>query len=373
MKKLLLFSLLSFFFFGCSNTTTFTLDATTDHENDLKVFLIKIGDDNSPMAIDSTNVVEGKFSFSDSIAIPEMHYIVFDKQRENLPVILEPGKITVKIHKDSVRTSKISGTKSNLDFAKYMNETTDLYTELSKIQFEIRSANVEMDSMVVDDLNDQFESMKTKLTDYDLNFIKVNNDSYLSTLILQRMVMQQEIKIEDAEELYNSFTEIIKKTKSSIETKKNIELIKESFKESPTIGSLAPKFSGPGLDGNIIALDDIKSKVIMIDFWASWCAPCRVENPFLVYLNTKYNTDQFQVVGISLDREDEKWNSAIESDNLDDWIHISNLKFWGEPIAKLYNVRQMPTTFILDEKKRVIGMNIKGDELDNLILKQLSL
>jgi len=185
--------------------------------------------------------------------------------------------------------------------------------------------------------------------------------------------MQQEIKIEKAEELYNSFTEIIKKTKSSIEIKKNIELIKESLKESPTIGSLAPKFSGPGLDGNIIALDDIKSKVIMIDFWASWCSPCRVENPFLVYLNTKYNTDQFQVVGVSLDRESEKWNSAIESDKLDSWIHISHLKFWGEPIAKLYNVRQMPTTFVLDKNKRVIGMNIKGDELDKLILKQLSL
>jgi len=364
---------MSLIFFGCSNSNTFTLNATTDHENDLKVLLIKIGDDNRPKAIDSTNVVEGKFSFSDSIAVPEMHYIVFDKQRENLPVILEPGEITVKIYKDSVKTSKILGTKSNLDFAKYMKETTDLYTELSKIQFEIRSANVERDSLVVDDLNNQFESMKNKLTDYELNFIKVNNDSYLSTLILQRMVMQQEIKIEKAEELYNSFTEIIKKTKSSIEIKKNIELIKESLKESPTIGSLAPKFSGPGLDGNIIALDDIKSKVIMIDFWASWCSPCRVENPFLVYLNTKYNTDQFQVVGVSLDRESEKWNSAIESDKLDSWIHISHLKFWGEPIAKLYNVRQMPTTFVLVKNKRVIGMNIKGDELDKLILKQLSL
>ena len=373
MKKLLLLPLMSLNFFGCSNSNTFTLNATTDHENDLKVLLIKIGDDNRPKAIDSTNVVEGKFSFSDSIAVPEMHYIVFDKQRENLPVILEPGEITVKIYKDSVKNSKILGTKSNLDFAKYMKETTDLYTELSKIQFEIRSANVERDSLVVDDLNNQFESMKNKLTDYELNFIKVNNDSYLSTLILQRMVMQQEIKIEKAEELYNSFTEIIKKTKSSIEIKKNIELIKESLKESPTIGSLAPKFSGPGLDGNIIALDDIKSKVIMIDFWASWCSPCRVENPFLVYLNTKYNTDQFQVVGVSLDRESEKWNSAIESDKLDSWIHISHLKFWGEPIAKLYNVRQMPTTFVLDKNKRVIGMNIKGDELDKLILKQLSL
>ncbi len=216
-------------------------------------------------------------------------------------------------------------------------------------------------------------NIKTGIQLEDSNFIKINNDSYLPTLILQRMVMQQEIKFEEAEEFYNNFTEIIKKTKSAIEIKKNIESIKESLKESPTIGSLAPKFSGPSLDGTSIALDDVKSKVIMIDFWASWCAPCRVENPFLVYLNTKYNTDQFQVVGVSLDREREKWVSAIETDFLDNWIHVSNLKFWAEPIGKLYNVRQMPTTFILDENKRVIGMNLKGKELDKLISKQLSL
>ena len=373
MKKLLQFSLLSFIFFSCSNSTTFNLEATTDHKNDQKVFLIQIDENNRPKAIDSTLVNEGKFSFSDSISVPEMHYLVFDMQRENLPVILEPGKISVKIYKDSIRSSKVKGTKSNEDFSRYMSETSNFYTELNKIQLEIRSANVQMDSLVVDDLNDQFESIKVKLSDYDLNFIKINNDSYLSTLILQRMVMQQEIKIEDAEELFNSFTEIIKKTKSSVETKKNIELIKESLKESPTIGSLAPKFSGPSLNGTSIALDDVKSKVIMIDFWASWCGPCRDENPFLVYLNTKYNTDQFQVVGVSLDREREKWVSAIEIDSLDNWIHVSNLKFWAEPIGKLYNVTQMPTTFILDENKRVIGMNIKGDELDKLILKQLSL
>ncbi len=373
MKKLLQFYLLTFLFFSCSNSTTFNLEATTDHNNDQKVFLIQIDENNRPKAIDSTLVIEGRFSFSDSISIPEMHYVVFDKQRENLPVILEPGKIIVKVYKDSVRASKVTGTKSNEDFVRYMSETSDFYTELNKIQLEIRNANIMMDSMVVNDLNDQFESMKVKLSDYDLNFIKNNNDSYLPTLILQRMVMQQEIKVEEAEEFYDNFTEIIKKTKSSIEIKKNIDLIKESLKESPTIGSLAPQFSGPGLDGNNITLEDVKSKVIMIDFWASWCAPCRVENPSLVYLNTKYNTDQFQIIGISLDKEKEKWISAIKSDYLNDWIHISNLKFWAEPIGKLYNVRQMPTTFVLDENKRVIGMNLKGDDLENLIKKQLSL
>ena len=133
---------------------------------------------------------------------------------------------------------------------------------------------------------------------------------------------------------------------------------------SPTIGSLAPKFSGPNVEGDIIDFENINSKVIMIDFWASWCAPCRVENPHLVSLNSKYKNDEFQIVGISLDRDKESWVNAINEDNLSNWVHISHVKFWNEPIAKLYNITRMPTTFILNSEKRIIAM-------DNEIYKEV--
>ena len=111
----------------------------------------------------------------------------------------------------------------------------------------------------------------------------------------------------------------------------------------------------------------------MIDFWASWCAPCRVENPFYVYLNTKFKTSEFQIVGVSLDRDKESWKNAIKTDGLVDWIHISHTMFWNEPIARLYNIAQMPTAFILDSNKKIIAMDVKGDDLENLIIEQLSL
>ena len=148
------------------------------------------------------------------------------------------------------------------------------------------------------------------------------------------------------------------------------EIKKES--ETPSIGSLAPEFTGPDLFAEPVSLSDVQSKVILLDFWASWCAPCRVENPSLVDLKSKYSDNEFQIVGVSLDRDMESWINAIENDNIKDWVHVSNLKFWGEPIAKLYKVTQMPTTFVLDESKNIIGVDVKGADLDAMIAMQLS-
>jgi thiol-disulfide isomerase/thioredoxin len=186
------------------------------------------------------------------------------------------------------------------------------------------------------------------------------------------MLMNQEIELEKIESYFERFTDIIKNTKSSIESKKRIDELNKAKENQPTIGSLAPDFSGPSPDGTSNSLSDVKSKVILLDFWASWCAPCRVENPSLVNLKKKYSNKDFEIVGVSLDRDRESWVNAIENDKIKNWVHVSNLKFWGEPIAKLYKVIKMPTTFVLDENKNVIGIDVKGDDLDNLIAQQLA-
>jgi thiol-disulfide isomerase/thioredoxin len=228
------------------------------------------------------------------------------------------------------------------------------------------------DTILINDLTSQFESLRSKLLKYEESFVVENNDSYLSSLILQRMLMNQEIELEKIESYFERFTDIIKNTKSSIESKKRIDELNKAKENQPTIGSLAPDFSGPSPDGTSISLSDVKSKVILLDFWASWCAPCRVENPSLVNLKKKYSNKDFEIVGVSLDRDRESWVNAIENDKIKNWVHVSNLKFWGEPIAKLYKVIKMPTTFVLDENKNVIGIDVKGDDLDNLIAQQLA-
>ena len=379
MKKFFLLASVFFCIIGCSKVTTFTIEATTDHPENKKVYLIAIGQYNTPGPIDSTTVQNGKFVFkTDSIVIPEMQYVFFENERENIPVVSEPGSIKININKDSVRKSKVSGTKSNDAFSKYQTETNSFYVEMSKIQREISSVTIEesdifkRDSVIINDLRDQFDLMRSKLNNYEISFMSKNNDSYISALILERMVVQQEIDMKIATELYDNFTDLIKLTVPAIQIKKYVDIYKANLKDVPEIGSIAPDFSGPGLNDEILTLNDVDSKVIMIDFWASWCAPCRVENPYLVYLNTKYSKDEFQIIGVSLDRTREAWENAIKEDKLDDWIHISHLKFWNEPIAKLYNITQMPTSYVLNSEKKILAMNVKDQDLDDLIGEQLT-
>ena len=370
MKKLLL--LLVIVLYSCSNKTEFTLSVSSDIDSDEMAYLVQYKE-NVPVLKDSMSVVDGKFVFSDSIVVPEMHYIFFKNIKGNIPVVLEPGNINITLYKDSIRSSKITGTKSNDDFKLYIDQSSSLINELNNIQNEINYNIALNDSLLVDDLEKQFVDMRNKLTDYEFNFMKDNNDSYITALILQRMVFERSIDYDQADSIMNTFDQSLKLTSPYTAVEKIIENFKLSNTEAPRIGSFAPKFSGPGLNGEVISLDGINTKYILIDFWASWCAPCRVENPGLAELLTRYSKDDFSILGVSLDMNMASWKKAIEMDGIESWIHISNLKYFNDPIAKLYDISAegIPSSFLLNPERKIIARNIKGEDLEFVLNAEL--
>ena len=370
MKKLFFLSLL--ILSSCSNNSDFKLSASSDINDGEMVYLVQYKE-NIPVLKDSASVVKGNFTFSDSILVPEMHYIFFKNIKGNIPVILEPGNINITVYKDSLRSTKINGTKSNDDFKVYIDESSSLINELNNIQNEINYNIALNDSLLTDDLEKQFINMRKKLTDYEFDFMKNKNDSYISALILQRMVFERSIDYDKADSIMNSFDESLKLTSPFTAVEKIIENYKLSNTEAPIVGSYAPKFSGPGIDGEVISLDGIKSKYILIDFWASWCAPCRVENPGLAELLNVYSTDDFSILGVSLDMNLESWKKAIETDGIQSWVHISNLKYFNDPIAKLYDISKegIPSSFLLNPERKIIARNIKGEDLEFVLNAEL--
>ena len=370
MKRLFFLSFL--IFYSCSNSSDFKLSASSDINDGEMVYLVQYKE-NIPVLKDSATVVKGNFSFSDSILVPEMHYIFFKNIKGNIPVILEPGNINITVFKDSLRSTKINGTKSNDDFKVYIDESSSLINELNNIQSEINYNIALNDSLLTDDLEKQFINMRKKLTDYEFDFMTNKNDSYISALILQRMVFERSIDYDKADSIMNSFDESLKLTSPFTAVEKIIENYKLSNTEAPIVGSYAPKFSGPGIDGEVISLDGIKSKYILIDFWASWCAPCRVENPGLAELLNVYSKDDFSILGVSLDMNLESWKKAIETDGIQSWVHISNLKYFNDPIAKLYDISKegIPSSFLLNPERKIIARNIKGEDLEFVLNAEL--
>ena len=370
MKKLFFLSLL--ILSSCSNNSDFKLSASSDINDGEMVYLVQYKE-NIPVLKDSASVVKGNFTFSDSILVPEMHYIFFKNIKGNIPVILEPGNINITLYKDSLRSTKINGTKSNDDFKTYIDESSSLINELNNIQNEINYNIALNDSLLTDDLEKQFINMRKKLTDYEFDFMKNKNDSYISALILQRMVFERSIDYDKADSIMNTFDESLILTSPFTAVEKIIENYKLSNTEAPIVGSYAPKFSGPGIDGEVISLDGIKSKYILIDFWASWCAPCRVENPGLAELLNVYSSDDFSILGVSLDMNLESWKKAIETDGIQSWVHISNLKYFNDPIAKLYDISKegIPSSFLLNPERKIIARNIKGEDLEFVLNAEL--
>jgi peroxiredoxin len=147
-------------------------------------------------------------------------------------------------------------------------------------------------------------------------------------------------------------------------------------KQGLEIGDIAPEISLPSPEGKIIALSSLKNKVVLIDFWGTWCAPCVKEQPELAILYKKYKTRSFtngkgfEIYGVSLDAKKENWENGIKSQNIN-WIQVSDLKFWRSPVAKTYNIQELPFNLLLDGRGVILAKNLHGAELEKSISKFL--
>ncbi len=343
------------FIFGCSETTQYTLNGTVDLEDGQNVLLLGVDDQSQLMPIDTVQIESGTFSLQGTSKFPEMHYLNFEGVRSLLPIVIEPGTIIVEAKKDSIQKARVKGTKSNQDISRFLEEVKSFNQALQEISFELRNAMLNKDSLRISDLQDQYDNILLKISDFEINFITENTDSYVSSLILEQRVTSGQINNEEARKLYDQLDSRIQMTKSA----QNIfELLyaedEEDEKELPGVGETAPDFEAPSPNGEILSLKDNKGKFTVIDFWASWCKPCRDQSPALVQLYKTYHEKGLNIVSVSLDRSRNRWLEAIEDDGMT-WTHVSNLKHWQDPIAEDYDVRSIPELFLIDDRGTVLA------------------
>ena len=360
MRNLFLVTLLILFVSCQSTSGDYTINISADVEDDHQIFLVNFDESNKPNVIDTLYVKDGLTSYSGVSKLPDYQSLWVDGIRGSVPVFVEPGEITVELYKDSIQASKVSGTKTNVAFKRYIDEINPLFKSFYEIQNEMRNAMVSRDSLGYKDLEEQLKEMETKFNDYQIDYTKSNPDSYISAMVLIQLVMNKAIDNEVAYEIYNGFSKTIKKTKSAVKiyelvAPKEAEETEEAAQDGEVnVGDKAPDFSAPNPNDIAVSLNKSLGKLTVLDFWASWCGPCRVDSPNLVKVYNTYKDKGLAIVGISLDQQKESWKKAIDNDQLD-WTNVSHLKRWDDPIAAIYGVRSIPQLFLLDENGVVIA------------------
>ena len=374
MKKLLIrFISLSFLVLlgSCgSQENKFVLTGNADVSDGTKIYVLQADQNNQPYIKDSTTVQSNNFKFQGISSTPQISYIQVEGVNGYVLAILENGDIKADLFKDSISKSKVYGTKSNDDFIKYKSETKFLVDDMNNISYEAQDAIMTGDVSTAMELEKEYNSKEREVMLYEWDFIIDNLDSYMSALLLEVFMIENKVNKDSIIDVYESFSNRIKVS----DVGKNIADLLSQYENPIEVGEIAPDFTAPSINGDDVTLSEEVSNnnVTLLDFWAAWCRPCRVENPNLVRLYKAYNKNGFDIIGVSLDRTKEQWEQAVEDDNLL-WTQVSNLNFWNDPIARRYSIRAIPQSFLINKEGVVIGKNLRGNDLEESIKFALSL
>ena len=252
---------------------------------------------------------------------------------------------------------------ANDALTEYITQANEIQKKRSKFQEKnsekLRNAREERDTATINQLMKENNTFNDDLVEAMKSHIKNHSYSLLSLNFIEQLTSQPNVDIKELSTMFNTISEKIKNTKNGQRIQ---DMLKKLSRVS--IGNKAPDFSAPNPDGNIISLYENLGKVTIIDFWASWCGPCRIENPNVVALYNEFKDKGLQIIGVSLDRpgKADEWKQAIEADKLT-WLHVSNLKYWNDPIVAEYNVEGIPAVFVLDASGTIVAKNLRGVEL----------
>ncbi len=329
------------------------------------------------MVRDSSAIVNGSFELNGTILFPVNASIIIDHSgaglaqpqgnlTDGLNLYLDKGTITVTGSTDSIARAQITGSPINDDNRKVQAQLRTINDKAKKLYDRMQHAtpaeqqSAEFRSMMQNGFKDLQAEQEGVLT----NFIKSNPGSYLSLLALSSLGGPTADPAV-LEPLYNSLAQNIKDTEPGKQLRNSINELKVT-----AIGTAAPDFTQNDVNGTPVKLSSFRGKYVLLDFWASWCGPCRQENPNVVKAYNRFKGKNFTVVGVSLDKPDAKasWLNAIKSDGLN-WTQVSDLQYWNNAAAGLYHVTSIPQNFLIDPKGKIVAKNLRGDDLENKLVE----
>ncbi|MCX6319726.1 MAG: redoxin domain-containing protein [Bacteroidetes bacterium] len=363
MKKALFVFLLLAPLVVLSQTTAkgFTIEGKLDgYADGTKVTLIRNSQQTEWV---SAQIQKGKFILKESLNEPELCFIVIDGVQKPIEIYVENAIISVKGNKATPDKYEITGSKSHKDFKEFIDAFLPKAQHLSALGNSINQTapGAERDNLVK--THGEVEASLQQVID---DFIKNKPKSAVSPFVLE-VTYQFKEDVVLLEKRYGLLDAAIKNSEYG---KKLEGFIAE--KKVGAVGTMALDFTQDDTDGKPVSLSSFRGKYVLVDFWASWCGPCRSENPNVVENYNKFSNKNFTVLGVSLDRpgQKDKWLNAIKEDNLT-WTHVSDLQFWNNAAAKLYRVNSIPTNLLVDPSGKIVARNLRGQALQDKLCELL--
>lgn len=366
MKNILAVIIISGILFSCTSTPkkdyNFSINGTIDGDYTGQTYLYK-REAGEWKLLDSTLIQDKTFRFEGNIDFPEFYYLSIENEQNYASIFIEQSDITIKINVEDFSNPEITGSKSQAQYEDYIAKNEVFEEKLGDIWSRIKAArddgNVEQEAM----LEEEFDKTDKEKKAFLLQYAKENNTSVAAAYAVLRNAYYYDEA--DLEPVVSSFDASILKSTYVKSLSEHVETLKRV-----AVGQQAVDFTMTDMEGNQLTMSSLYGKYLLVDFWASWCGPCRRENPNVVNAYNTYHEKGFDILGVSYDKDKQKWLDAIADDNLT-WHHVSDLQGWGNATKKLYAINSIPANILLDPEGIIIAKNLREEDLHNKLAELL--
>lgn len=369
MKRILFLAACLFNLFA-SGQNSFHLQGKLENIRDAgKVFLYYSGPEGS--VTDSAVVTDGRYQFSGNVVEPVLGLLLLrykesdtakviravNMQRDYVNFFLEAGEIQATSI-DSFNNLKVTGSVSHQAYEALNLQLKEVEDQKEALNREYGELYQKKDEAGMKKLEARFEELNNASKVIYRAYLTANPGSPIALHAI-RQIAGWDIKADEVEPLFALLPEKTKNLPSAKDLMQKVTIARKTG-----IGQQAMDFTQNDTSGNPVTLSSFRGKYVLIDFWASWCGPCRAENPNVVKAYEQYKGKGFQVIGISLDQANarDKWIKAIHEDQLT-WTQVSDLKFWKNAVAVQYGIQAIPQNFLIDPAGKIIAKNLRGEDL----------